>query len=1013
MVTTRLERRFLPTLWEVMLCVVLVAAGVLAAPPPADASPFPWDYDLALDVATFPTNHAPAPTAVDVDGDDRQDVVVGFRSASQYGGVGVALQGEDGTLGEVRSLFADGDVSSAIGFTLYSRPTVGDWEGDDTLDLVYGGLYGSNGVVACPGDLGDEGPVVHGADCRKLTTAGGALVGATSGSTTAYVSPELVDWDDDGDLDLLVGTGSSDGVVEKGVRLYENVGDGAGPVLADPVFVVSKATTSGLADEDYFEPTIVDIDDDGRRDLLVAGSRVPGASEFTLHQCLNSGTDTAPSFEGCSAIVLPGLVNNVVDATDYDGDGHLDLLRGFHSGFVANPVTLLHGRGPDSDGDGLSDSLDNCPEVMNPAELLLDRANPVQVDTDSDGAGDPCDADDDGDGVSDDTDVCPWTPDEDQRDRDGDGEGDACDPADDRPDHPAAGSHEAAMAHRLDWGRRPAIVQRADAMSIGYRQQIAEALTNEALARDMGFSLAVIPWDTERFAAAPGSAYLNEIIDDPNLEVVQHGTYHTCVDLAWTEQYGSSAAEFDCGMDVAESVNLMRVGRDALLETVDFDRASHPLTGFVPPTDAYDEAAGTAIRAMGYDWVASAWYVEQPRFVYTDDDGLVHVPWGQIACGNGAASWTDCQRTASEGLDSHSGVDCDDPEVCTPTRDGKDYSDWQQWADASLADRCELDFAQRGVCSILYELTSYDGDFSTGELDPVAFEGYRQTLDELEALADDTGAVFMTLGDFAAAQRVSDTTAPVVEIAAPAGQSYGYEQSFTVDVNTSDDLSGIWDVAITLDGQPVDDGDTVELADLSLGEHILAVTAEDTAGNVAESSVTFTVVDTIAPEVTISSPEATTYGHHEIVPVDLTVTDAKSGIDTIEVWLDGAAIEPDAELDLLDLALGDHVLSVRATDLSGNVAEAEVTFTVEATIATLQATIERLVADGVLGQGTADSLLRKVAAAADAVDRGQVPVAMRQLRAFVEAIDGQAKDRVAPETADLLRGDAEAVIAGL
>jgi len=58
----------------------------------------------------------------------------------------------------------------------------------------------------------------------------------------------------------------------------------------------------------------------------------------------------------------------------------------------------------DSDGDGLSDGNDNCPDV----------ANPGQADADQDGAGDLCDN-------------CPNAANADQEDTDGDGVGDACD----------------------------------------------------------------------------------------------------------------------------------------------------------------------------------------------------------------------------------------------------------------------------------------------------------------------------------------------------------------------------------------------------------------------------------------------------------------------------------------------------------------------------------------------------------------------------------------------------------
>ena len=100
----------------------------------------------------------------------------------------------------------------------------------------------------------------------------------------------------------------------------------------------------------------------------------------------------------------------------------------------------------DADGDGVPDTLDNCPQI----------SNPDQKDTDGDGQGDACDSDDDndgvpdtadafpldknesrdtdGDGIGDNADNCPLTANPDQSDDDHDGIGNVCEPPDDADD---------------------------------------------------------------------------------------------------------------------------------------------------------------------------------------------------------------------------------------------------------------------------------------------------------------------------------------------------------------------------------------------------------------------------------------------------------------------------------------------------------------------------------------------------------------------------------------------------
>ena len=96
---------------------------------------------------------------------------------------------------------------------------------------------------------------------------------------------------------------------------------------------------------------------------------------------------------------------------------------------------------PDSDADGISDVLDNCPLNYNPSQADLDHdgrgdvcdncptvANTNQQDTDHDGIGDSCDPDIDNDGIANGVDNCPFVPNADQLDTDHNGIGDACEP---------------------------------------------------------------------------------------------------------------------------------------------------------------------------------------------------------------------------------------------------------------------------------------------------------------------------------------------------------------------------------------------------------------------------------------------------------------------------------------------------------------------------------------------------------------------------------------------------------
>lgn len=165
------------------------------------------------------------------------------------------------------------------------------------------------------------------------------------------IAVSAVDWDGDGDLDLLLGAKSG--------RLYlqENVGTRRAPVYATfnrPILTsggpdADPARTQARLGQDLIvpggctAPRVVDWNEDGLFDL-VCGSFGGGVFCF-----LNRGTPTAPAFDVPTALI-PNTVDRDVasgptrgvyaDPVDWDGDGDLDLLVGGYAEVEGPQVDL-------------------------------------------------------------------------------------------------------------------------------------------------------------------------------------------------------------------------------------------------------------------------------------------------------------------------------------------------------------------------------------------------------------------------------------------------------------------------------------------------------------------------------------------------------------------------------------------------------------------------------------------------------------------------------------------------
>ena len=179
----------------------------------------------------------------------------------------------------------------------------------------------------------------------------------------------------------------------------------------------------------------------------------------------------------------------------------------------------------------------------------------------------------------------------------------------------------------------------------------------------------------------------------------------------------------------------------------------------------------------------------------------------------------------------------------------------------------------------------------------------------------------------------TDNTAPTVSITSPANGSSHASTSVTVNWSASDgDGSGIALVEIKLDAgsfAPVTTN-TRTFTNLSEGAHNVTIRVTDSADNVGEATVTF-MVDTMAPTVTITSPEVGWETTESAVTITWTCSDVGCGVNRIEVRLDDGSyvsVGLVSERTFEELATGEHTVDVRVFDKAGNSNEASVTFTV-------------------------------------------------------------------------------------
>jgi len=254
----------------------------------ADTSPFSWTE----------------PAVADLDGDEDDDVLVCSASPANT----IFYENVNGTL-TVKASWKNGFFTSG----LYSQqaPDLVDWDGDGDYDVVLG-------------TYGDGIKLILNTGSANNPSWSPSPISLISVGINVWHNPAAADFNNDGYMDIVFG------VYSGSLYYYQNNGN-------DTFTDRTSSVNLGSVDlGEYSTPTTIDYDNDGDYDLVVGNQNVQ------LYYIENTGTGESPSF---ASPILWGTYSGYNQITpdfgDWGNDGDQDLILGNNCSNPYFPLYLL------------------------------------------------------------------------------------------------------------------------------------------------------------------------------------------------------------------------------------------------------------------------------------------------------------------------------------------------------------------------------------------------------------------------------------------------------------------------------------------------------------------------------------------------------------------------------------------------------------------------------------------------------------------------------------------------